>query len=229
MQQVVEKFLAGLMSGIFGSVFFVLTLFTLSSNTSFVIYDNTDLNFIVLILIAFVSILVSNILIGTFYYLFDKSKYPHPEKTIFAIVIGSLAIESIIVPIFLIFGSISMTNFYFVMIIQIIFPIILSQLIIESLSTKKNSLAFSFTLILSVMISLLILLSIISLIGYPVLVIAPVLILPLISIGVAIPHLFISINKTPERIINPSTISIKPKTKIRVNIKHDYSLDEDII
>jgi hypothetical protein len=206
MQQVVEKFLAGLMSVIFGYVFFSLALFTLFSNTSFTVLknkdsisSNTDIDFIILVLLVFVSILLVNILVGTFYYLFDKSRYPHPEKTAFAIIIGSLAIEALIVPMFFIYGSVSMMNFYFVMILQIVFPIIFSQLIIESLSKDKNSLAFTSTLMISTMMSILILLSLIVFMGYPVLFVAPILILPLISIGVGISSLFVSHPKQAEK------------------------------
>jgi len=240
MQKIALHFLSGLISGIIGTMFFTILLFQSASTkyfNSMLTQDtrsNIDLKYLFLMLIVFTSMIVLCEIHSILSYLFDKNKYIAFRRTTIYILIAILSIEIIMIPIYMIFASINNLNLYLSIMIQIVFSIILTQLIIDNSTINSNPLINSFSIILSTLISILIILFIASITGFAVLIVAPMLLLTIISLGSGISSFFI-LDKGYNLFTNDEDTTIKNNKetiklniiKKRTNLKHDYNQDFD--
>ena len=236
MQKIALRFLSGLLSGILGSIFFTLLLFQSVSSNFFnsIVEKNQnysiDFKYLFLMFIVFISMIVLCEIHALISYLFEKHNFTSLKKTCFSILIAMFSIEVIMIPIYITFASLNNLNLYLSIMIQIVFSIILSQMIIESFAISSNYLIKSFSIILSTLVSILIILFIASLSGFAVLIVAPVILLTLLGLGSGIAEFFTSIKSIE---LEEATSQIQEKsttTKIKetkMNLKHDYTQDSD--
>lgn len=237
MSKIFLKFLSGLLSGIIGTIIFVLLSFYTQDLMNFSTINSPikfeGKSFIFIIFFIFITTIIFGLGTNTFYYLIDRKKYSLLKVSILTCLSGSIAIGIIIIPIYLLYGITNLNNLYVVIMLQLNASIILNQLIIESLSESKNILAQSIGIIISSMIGLLL----IIMIGKTSILLAifstPLLLMSLTGLSSGISDLYpeTTIKNPPrndkndlEPFTEPETEEIDPN---EIDLSHDYSKDSE--
>jgi len=235
MQRIFKRTLAGILTGICGSVIFLMLVFISSIFNQASLFGARDtiknyyFQFFLIAMIVFMSILITNLLTAIIFKIFDKTKYGSLKESITPILIAHLAIQVIITPIYLTFAIMGNFSLYVTIMLQVVFSILITQLILECLANYKNMLIQSFSLILTILASLLIVLFFVSITNSPIILgFCLILMLGFIGFGSGVADSFVEIHKEP-LIINGNEqakehISILKKS---INLEHDYSEDFD--